>query len=91
MAVNKLFLLNTTGEVLAFGARAQSKSLLPVMDNTIKSELATQHVTPGQQFMVMTTAGKWCCVLALLLALNILHKLCTFFHRFFAFNNHMLA
>ena len=68
MPVNELFLIDTVGEVLAFGARAQSKSLLPVMDNTIKSELATQHVTPGQQFMVMTTAGKWCCVLALLLA-----------------------
>ena len=63
MAVNGLFLLNTAGEVLAFGACAQSKSLLPVMDNTIKSELATQHVTPGQHFMVMTTAGKQCCVL----------------------------
>ena len=75
MAINELFLLNTAGEVLAFGARAQSKSLLPVMDNTIKSELATQHVTPGQHFMVMTTAGKQCCVLALLSALKRLHKL----------------
>ena len=45
------------GEVLAFGTIAQAKPLLPVMDNTIKSELATQHVTPAQQFMVMTTAG----------------------------------
>ena len=52
------FLPDTTGEVLAFGARVQSKPLLPVMNNTIKSELATQHVTPAQHFMVMTTAGK---------------------------------
>ena len=74
-AVNKLFLLNTVGEVLAFGARAQSKSLLPTMNNTVKSELATQHVTPRQEFMVMTTAGKQCCVLALLLALDMLRKL----------------
>ena len=75
MAGNKLFLLNPAGEVLAFGARAQSKLLLPVMDNTIKSELATQHVTPGQHFMVMTTAGKQCCLLALLSVLNKLRKL----------------
>ena len=66
MPVSELFLPNTLGEVLAFAARAQSKSLLPVMGNTIKSELATQHVTPGQHFMVMTTAGKQCCVLVLL-------------------------
>ncbi len=46
------------GEVLAFGLCPQAKPLLPVIDNTIKSELATQHVTPAQHFMVMTTAGK---------------------------------
>ena len=45
------------GEVLAFGLCPQAKPLLPVIDNTIKSELATQHVTPAQHFMVMTTAG----------------------------------
>ena len=60
-AVNELFLPDLAGEVLAFGARAQSKLLLPVMGNTIKSELATQHVTPGQHFLVMTTAGKQRC------------------------------
>lgn len=58
LAVNELFMPDTAGEVLAFGACAHSKSLLPVMNNTIKSELATQHVTPGQHFLVMTTAGK---------------------------------
>ncbi|DBA94363.1 TPA: hypothetical protein ACH3X1_001969 [Trebouxia sp. C0004] len=47
----------TAGEVLAFGVCPQAKPLLPVIDNTIKSELATQHVTPAQHFMVMTTAG----------------------------------
>ncbi|DBA89731.1 TPA: hypothetical protein ACH3X2_004613 [Trebouxia sp. C0005] len=47
----------TAGEVLAFGLCPQAKPLLPVIDNTIKSELATQHVTPAQHFMVMTTAG----------------------------------
>ena len=46
------------GEVLAFGAIPQAKPLLPVVDNSIKSELATQHVTPRQEFMVMTTAGE---------------------------------
>ena len=46
------------GEVLAFGATPQAKPLLPVVDNSIKSELATQHVTPKQEFMVMTTAGQ---------------------------------
>ncbi len=50
--------LVVAGEVLAFGLCPQAKPLLPVIDNTIKSELATQHVTPAQHFMVMTTAGK---------------------------------
>ena len=59
----------TAGEVLSFGACIQSKPLLPAMDNTIKSELATQHVTPAQHFMVMTTAGKSHTLLLLLLLL----------------------
>ena len=47
------------GEVLAFGAISQAKPLLPVVDNSIKSELATQHVTPRQEFMVVATAGEY--------------------------------
>lgn len=46
------------GEVLAFGMIPQAKPLLPVVDNSIMSELATQHVTPKQEIMVMTTAGQ---------------------------------
>lgn len=53
-------LSSDAGEVLAFGACQQATPLLPVVENTIKSELATQHVTPAQHFMVMTTAGDSC-------------------------------
>ena len=58
--------LVVAGEVLAFGLCPQAKPLLPVIDNTIKSELATQHVTPAQHFMVMTTAGRLHLALTLL-------------------------